>query len=94
MISIQDLERNRRNRRKAQLLQVVDEIRARVESGEIQEFAVGALTETGSISVYMAVMDEISGIGLFEAAKHSLLTDTEFYGADDDDEEVDDDDEI
>lgn len=93
MISIQDLERNRRNRRKAQLLQVIDEIRERVESEEIREFAVGALTENGSISVYLAVLDEISGIGLFEAAKHTLLSDTEFYGADDEmDDEMDDDD--
>ena len=91
MISIQDLERNRRNRRKAQLLQVIDEIRERVETGEIQEFAVGALTEYGSISVYMAVMDEISGIGLFEAAKHSLLSDTTNYGVDDEYDEEDDD---
>lgn len=91
MISIQDLERNRRNRRKAQLLQVIDEIRERVETGEIQEFAVGALTESGSISVYMAVMDEISGIGLFEAAKHSLLSDTTNYGVDDEYDDEDDD---
>jgi hypothetical protein len=58
--------------RKSEMLEVLDEMKRMVESGEIEEFVAcsGGDSET---KIHVSCLDAVGGIGLFEVGKHLLI---------------------
>lgn len=66
--------------RKEDLLEVLDEIRAQVESGEIQEFVATSLTADGETQIHVSCLDFPAGVGLYEIGKMMFVQQVEFEG--------------
>ena len=58
--------------RKTDMLEVLDEMKKMVESGEIEEF-VACSTGNGECKIHASCLDGVGGIGLFEVGKHLLM---------------------
>ena len=59
-------------KRKSDMLEVLDEMKRMVESGEIEEF-VACSSGNGECKVHASCLDGVGGIGLFEVGKHLLI---------------------
>ncbi len=59
-------------RRKSEMLEVLDEMKRMVESGEIEEF-VACSTGQGECKIHASCLDMVGGVGLFEVGKHLLI---------------------
>jgi hypothetical protein len=59
-------------KRKTEMLEVLDEMKKMVESGEIEEF-VACSTGNGECKVHASCLDGVGGVGLFEVGKHLLI---------------------
>lgn len=59
--------------RKAELLEVINEIKSKIESGEIKEFVACSIDNDGSANIHVSVIDLPGGVGLFEIGKHILI---------------------
>jgi hypothetical protein len=59
--------------RKAELLEVVEEIRKLVESGEIKEFVACSMDKDGLANIHVSALDLPGSVGLFEIGKHILI---------------------
>lgn len=70
VISIHD--RNQ-SKRKQDLLEILDDLRGRVEAGEIEEFVAASMGSDGDVQVHVCIMDVAGGIGMFEIGKHILI---------------------
>jgi hypothetical protein len=59
-------------RRKSEMIEVLEEMKRMVESGEIEEFVAcsGGDSET---KIHVSCLDAVGGIGLFEVGKHLLI---------------------
>ena len=55
------------------LLDIVDQFRKSVETGEINEFVIASLDSDGEVILTTCCKDLIGGIGLFEMGKNILL---------------------
>lgn len=62
--------------RKLDMIEVLEEMKLLVESGDIEEF-VACSTGSGECKLHASCLDAVGGIGLFEVGK-SLLIDHEF----------------
>jgi hypothetical protein len=58
--------------RKSDMLEVLDEMKKMVESGEIEEF-VACSTSKGECKIHASCLDGVGGVGLFEVGKHLLI---------------------
>jgi hypothetical protein len=65
--------KNKEDERKAELLEVIEEIRRLVEKGEIKELVACSVDHEGSASIHVSVLDLPGGVGLFEIGKHLLI---------------------
>ena len=59
--------------RKAELLEVLEEIRLGIEEGEIKEFVAASVTKNGNVQIHASVLDLPGGVGLFEIGKIQLI---------------------
>jgi hypothetical protein len=59
--------------RKAELLEVLDEMRRRVEEGDIKEFVAASVSKDGDVQIHASVLDLPGGVGLFEIGKVQLI---------------------
>lgn len=59
-------------RRKSEMIEVLEEMKRMVESGEIEEF-VACSTGSGECKIHASCLDGVGGIGLFEVGKHLLI---------------------
>lgn len=59
--------------RKAELLEVLNEMRKQVEEGRIKEFVACSSDQDGDIQIHASVLDLPGGVGLFEIGKHLLI---------------------
>jgi hypothetical protein len=59
--------------RKAELLSVLEEIKNRIESGEIKEFVACSMDQEGTANIHVSALDLPGSIGLFEIGKHILI---------------------
>jgi hypothetical protein len=71
VISIADRSKAKR---KQDLLEIIDELRSRVEAGDIEEFVGASMDTEGEILIHACVMDVAGGVGMFEIGKHILIT--------------------
>jgi len=59
-------------KRKTEMLEVLDEMKRMVETGEIEEF-VACSTGNGECKIHASCLDDVGGVGLFEVGKHLLI---------------------
>jgi hypothetical protein len=59
---------------KEHLLEIVDFFRTKVDAGDIDEFVITSVNKEGEIEISVCARDFVGAIGMFEAGKHSLLT--------------------
>lgn len=62
-----------RERVKADLLEVLDEIREQIESGDIVEFVATSMLEDGETQIHSFVSDLPTAVGLYEIGKHMII---------------------
>ncbi len=60
--------------RKRELLEVLEAMKADIESGEIKEFVACSVGPDGQTQIHASVLDLPGGVGLFEIGKHTLIT--------------------
>ena len=70
VISIGD---KKEKKRKEDMLEVLDEMRRQIESGEMVEFVATSLDESGIAQIHICAMDMPGSIGLYEIGKHMLI---------------------
>ncbi len=51
------------------LLSIVDDLRKKIEDGEISEFVVSALDNENNVEIYAHTKDFLGGLGMFEMGK-------------------------
>jgi hypothetical protein len=61
-------------KRKQDLLDVIDQMRLMVQSGEISEFVAASIDSDGITQVHVCALDLPGSIGLFEIGKHLLIS--------------------
>jgi hypothetical protein len=66
-------ETNRILARKAQMMEVLCAMIELVEEGEITEFVCASIDGFGDMQVHLCASDYISGVGMFELGKQTLV---------------------
>ena len=59
--------------RKAQMMEVLCAMIEMVEEGEIAEFVCASIDGFGDMQVHLCASDYISGVGMFELGKQTLI---------------------
>jgi hypothetical protein len=67
-----DPKAKQQEQRRAEMMEVLDEMKRMVESGEIEEF-VACSEGDGETKIHVSCLDAVGGIGLFEVGKHLLI---------------------
>ena len=62
------------DKRKEDMLEVLEEIRAQIEAGEITEFVAASLDSEGLGQIHVSTLDVPGAVGLFEIGKHLLIS--------------------
>jgi len=62
-----------RERVKADLLEVLEEMREQIESGDIVQFVATSLLEDGGTQIHSMVSDLTTAVGLYEIGKHMII---------------------
>lgn len=60
------------DQRKADMIEVLEEMKRMVESGDIEEF-VACSSGSGECKIHASCLDMVGGVGLFEVGKHLLI---------------------
>ena len=60
-------------KRKAELLDILNHMKGQIEAGEIQEFTATSLDKNGEAQIHCYVGDVAVGVGLFEIGKNILM---------------------
>jgi hypothetical protein len=58
---------------KKELLEVIDVVKAMIESGEIDEFVMASSSQDGAVQIHASIKDALGGVGLFEIGKRILI---------------------
>ena len=61
-------------RRKLELLEVIEFIKKEVQEGNIKEFVACSMDESGTCQIHVAALDLPGSVGLFEIGKHLLIS--------------------
>lgn len=72
-MNVVSISQKREDTRKLDLLEVLDEMKRRVETGEITEFVAASLDDDGEIQIHANVRDVAGGVGLFEIGKKIFI---------------------
>lgn len=72
-----DMTEEIREKRKAALIEVLDEMRTRAENDQMTELVAASLDDEGEINIHIYALDIPGAIGMFEIGKQILLTDYE-----------------
>jgi molybdopterin/thiamine biosynthesis adenylyltransferase len=67
-----DTKSKQQEQRRTEMLEVLDEMKRMVETGEIEEF-VACSTGQGECKIHASCLDGVGGVGLFEVGKHLLI---------------------
>jgi hypothetical protein len=59
---------------KKAMLDVIDFIKAQIESDSIKEFVACSIDNDGEVQIHVAAMDLPGSVGLFEIGKHILIS--------------------
>lgn len=66
--------KDKADQRKAELLEVLEEIRKQIESGELQELVATSLTVDGTSQIHVSCVGFHTGVGLFEIGKTLFIS--------------------
>jgi hypothetical protein len=55
------------------MLDVIEEVRKRIEDGSMEEFVMSSIDKEGEVNIHASVKDLIGGVGLFEIGKNILI---------------------
>jgi hypothetical protein len=72
VISIDPVEKEKR-KHKAELLEVLNEMRDQIEQGNIVEFVAVSMCEDNEPQIHSLVRDLPTAVGLFELGKHMII---------------------
>ncbi len=61
------------NEQRKAMLEVLEEMRKQVETGEIKEFVATSVCKDGDPQIHIACWDLASGVGMFEIGKHMFI---------------------
>lgn len=61
------------NRRKEEMLEVLDKMRQQVEDGLVREMVACSMTDDGTPQIHISCLDLAGGIGMFELGKYLLM---------------------
>lgn len=61
-------------KRKQDMIDVLDQMRLMVQSGEITEFVACSMDEDGIAQIHVCALDLPGSVGLFEIGKHLLIS--------------------
>lgn len=61
-------------KRKQDMLDVLDEMRRQIEEGNIHEFVAASLDRDGDAQIHVCAMDVPGSVGLFEIGKVLLIS--------------------
>jgi hypothetical protein len=61
-------------KRKAELLSIIDDLRERVEAGDIDEFVAASIDTEGDVQLHACVKDALGGVGALEIAKQIFIS--------------------
>ncbi len=62
-----------KKKQKAGLLEVLDDLRSRIEEGDLEEFVVASMDSEGQVEIHVCVKDLVGGVGLYEIGKNILI---------------------
>lgn len=68
-----DINDKSAKKRKKDLLEVLDDLRNKIEAGEIEEFVIASVDTDGEVMLHTVIKDALGGIGLFEVGKQTLI---------------------
>jgi hypothetical protein len=71
VVSISDKSKEKK---KADLLDIIDHLRGEIESGEVVEFVAASIDAEGDVQIHAASADFLGAVGLFEIGKHILMS--------------------
>ena len=77
VISIDPKEKEKQ-KQKADLLEVLDEMREQIEQGNIVEFVAVSTCEDGEQQIHTMVSDLPTAVGLFEIGKHIIINQEDY----------------
>ena len=77
VVSIRDLSKKKQ---KTGLLEVLDDLRKRIEEGDLEEFVVASMDGEGNVEIHVCVKDLVGGVGLYEVGKNILIQQTNNVG--------------
>jgi len=72
VISIDPKDKEQR-KLKADLLEILDDIREQIEQGNIVEFVAVSMCDDGEPQIHSLVSDLPTAVGLFELGKHMII---------------------
>jgi hypothetical protein len=72
VVSIDPKEKEKQ-RLKADLLEVLNEMREQIEEGNIVEFVAVSITQDGDPQIHTMVENLPTAVGLFEIGKHMII---------------------
>lgn len=65
-----DINDKTAKKRRADQLEVLDNLRSQIEKGDIEEFVIASVDKEGEVQLHTVVKDIPGGIGLFEIGKN------------------------
>ena len=69
-----DVDEEVRESRKLGMIEVLDEMKARVEAGDMTEFVAASIDAEGEVNIHIFALDIPGAVGLFEIGKNVLFT--------------------
>lgn len=73
VVNMDDIAKKQKESEKNNLLATIDEVREKIESGEITAFVVCSIRVDEDIEITACVQDRLDAIGLIEASKMILF---------------------
>jgi hypothetical protein len=77
VISIDPVEKEKR-KHKAELLEVLNEMRDQIEQGNIVEFVAVSMCDNSEPQIHTLVRDLPTAVGLFEIGKHMIINQEDY----------------
>jgi hypothetical protein len=69
-----DQKDKEQQRRKDEMLEILEYMKKQVETGAIREFISCSLDEDGLAQIHVSTLDVPGAVGLFEIGKHILIS--------------------
>ena len=73
-MNVVTIESKKNEKRKEDMLEVIDEMRRQIEEGQMVEFVSASLDKDGLAQIHICAMDMPGAVGLYEIGKHMVIT--------------------